>query len=236
MFLYDKISKYSILENKDKKNIFMKNNINFAFLFFLQSPFLLVWFIIKYFLYYYIIINFIISIFFYLIFPIKHNIRVINKLLFLVKELIRILCRIDQKIIVQENSSLYYYTNDNISEILFAGHINMNYLIYAKINSFYNLLSLKKLIGNKEFLVYFHNKKDFYILEKKIADYIESLQARSFNKNYKIRLKIIICDEIPNDYFFKNNYNKNKQFFVLLPQKNKSTILYSKNNIYNNTI
>ncbi len=225
------MSKYSILENKDKKNILMKNNPIFYVLFFFQLPFFLIWKIIKYSLYYFIIIIFLITLFIYISLPIKHNIFIIYKLLFLVKKLIKILCLIDPEIIFKSNNYFFNYNNSYVNDINSVITPNKKHLIYTQINSFFDIILLLKLVKQYQFLIHFQNKKNFYTLEKKIANYIENLQIKSINIKNKNNITIIICSKIPNDIFFKNNYNKNKIFFILLPQKDKTAILYSKNNI-----
>lgn len=148
----------------------------------------------------------------------------------------RLLCRINHQIISKSNNLFLNYNNFYTHEITFILEHKKNYIIYTKLTSFHDILTLFALIKNNQFVIYFDNKKNFYVIEKKIANFIEELQKQSFTYKNNIQLKIIICSKIPDDNFFKNNYNKNKEFFVLLPQKNKTAILYSKSNIYNNTI
>lgn len=215
----------------------MQKNYHFNFLFLFEFPFLIIWRIIKYTVYYSIIIIFFITLLIYFILPIKHNIFSIYKLLFLIKELIKTFCTISPKIILKSNSMLLNYSNCYIDNINYIREDNTNYIIYTKINSFYDLLTLLQLMKDNQFFVNFNNKKNFYILEKKIADFIEFLQKKSCKPKQKINIRVIICSEIPDDNFFKNHYNKNKKLFILSPQKNHPSIFYLVNKIYtNNTI
>lgn len=214
----------------------MKNNRNFNLLFFFAFPFLLLWKTIKYSLYYFIIIIFLMTLFIYLILPINHNIFVIYKLLYLIKELIKYLCVINPCIILQLNNLFLNYNINWINDISFILDPNKQYIVYAKLNTFYDALTIITLMKDNYFFVYFYNKKNFYLIERKIANFIEILQRESINKKDTVAIKLIICSQIPDDNFFKNNYNKNKAFFVLLSHKDKASILYSKNNIYNNNM
>jgi len=209
----------------------MQKNYHFNFLFLFEFPFLIIWRIIKYSLYYSIIF---ITLFIYFILPIKHNIFSIYKFLFFIKELIKTFCTINPQIILKSNSMFLNYSNQYIDNINFIKKDNTNYIIYTKINSFYDLLILLQLMQDNQFFLNFNNKKNFYILEKKIADFIDILQKKSLKPKQKITMRVIICSEIPDDNFFKNYYNKNKELFILSPQKNKPSLFYLINKIYTN--
>jgi hypothetical protein len=212
----------------------MQKNHHFNFLFLFEFPFFLLWRIIKYTLYYSIITIFFITIFIYFILPIRHNIFAIYKLIFLIKEIIRIFCAISPTIILKCNTGVLHFNSCYIEDINFILEDKKNYIIYTKINSCYDALTLFKLMKNNEFYINFYNKKNFHTIEKKTAEFIEFLQKQSIKRKKKIAIRIIICSNIPDDNFLKNNYNKNKEIFILLPQKNKATIFYLINKIYTN--
>lgn len=210
----------------------MKNKLDFNFLFFFEIPFLLIWFIIQYTFYYFTIIIFFITVLVYLILPTNHNIFIIYKLLWLVKNLMRTVFKIKFQLISKPNPSVAGNNNFNIENINQFLEQNKTHIVYTQIKSLFDFLLLFQLMDNNKFYINFQNKNNFHKIEKKIIYFIEKLQLKSTIKEDKIQIRVIICNEIPNDSFFNNQHQKNKTFFVLISEKNKIGLFSSKNKIY----
>lgn len=200
----------------------------------LLFPLNIIIYVCKIFLYITFIAFTYITILVYLILPINHNIFSIYRFFFLMQKIMEYLYITKTKIFYKEKKYIFQQ-----SESFFFPKINKNnkkIIIFMKISSLSNIFALTKLLGDNSFTLFFKKNTNCSIFIRMLSTITYNLQNKRKDLKKKNFFKVVFCDEIPSDKFFQQIENKNSSLFLLLEEKSKIFLLYSKNTVYNSSI